>query len=180
MSYLTSSWSYVSRWLGVAQYFPLWATREDKAEVSLSTYPGETSLSPAAPLPVSVELFTFLSQKPEWGQVRQSHSFIIQSITSKWRSNQVPEPVDPDWICGCGPARLRKPSIQIAKGKNVGGASGPHPGSCGGSSLILSIVQRPTSLSPFTWILSYWEAIHTAIPTEELEREDFFQMPKSY
>lgn len=72
----------------------------------------------------------------------------IQSITSKWRPNHVSRMVDPDWMCGCGPERLPKPPFQISKGKNVGGASGPHPRSCGGRSPTLSIVQRPTSLSP--------------------------------
>ena len=59
------------------------------------------------------------------------------------------------------------------------GLQGRTQGPVAGVPLLSALSRGPPPYLQFTWILSYWEAIHTAIPTEELEREDFFQMPKS-
>lgn len=94
-----------SSWLSAAKHFLFWVPLEDEAGVSLSPRPRKISLEISALLPVSSvhETPTWLSKSLFSVRLDQEipslwKPILIQSIVSKWCSNQVSEPVFPHGI----------------------------------------------------------------------------------
>lgn len=94
-----------SSWLSAGKHFPLWASVEDEAGVSMSPRPREISLEIPAPCPVSCVHGspTWLSKSLVSVRLYQEipsllKPILIQCIVSKPGSTQVSEPLFPQRI----------------------------------------------------------------------------------